>query len=59
MRHDHRFEPLGDGRTRMVDDFQFASPFGPLGTAVDVLVLERYLRRLLSKRTRALRSAVE
>ncbi|PSQ17662.1 cyclase [Halobacteriales archaeon QS_8_69_26] len=59
MRHDHRFERLGPGRTKTVDDFRFASPLGPVGSVVDALVLERYMRRLLSKRNRALRDAVE
>jgi ligand-binding SRPBCC domain-containing protein len=48
--HDHRFEALDDDRTRMHDRFRFRSPLGPLGRAVDAVVLERYMRRLLERR---------
>lgn len=59
MEHDHRFEALGEDRTRMVDDFRFASPMGPLGRIVDALVLRRYMRRLLRRRNRSLRRMAE
>lgn len=59
MTHDHRFERLGGDRTLMVDEFRFASPFGPLGTLADRLVLARYLQRLLESRNRELRSIAE
>jgi ligand-binding SRPBCC domain-containing protein len=44
--HLHRFEPDGDG-TRMTDEIDYTAPFGPLGSAVDRLVLNGYLRRLI------------
>lgn len=56
--HDHRFEARG-GETVMVDDVVFRSPLGPLGWLVDVLVLRRYLRRLLAERGRAIKAAAE
>lgn len=57
--HDHRFEPLGVDRTLMTDTFRFCSPLGPLGTLVDRLVLERYMRRLLASRNRDLVAVAE
>lgn len=56
--HDHYFEPANTG-TRMIDEFRFASPFGAVGTVVDSLYLERYLRELLLARNRHLRQAAE
>jgi ligand-binding SRPBCC domain-containing protein len=54
MRHDHRFEPDGDG-TRMHDRFAFSC-----GVAlIDRLVLARHLRRLLRERNAYLRAAAE
>jgi len=51
LRHEHRFETIGDGnRTRMHDCFAFQSPAGPVGAAVDAVVLERYMRRLVRSR---------
>jgi ligand-binding SRPBCC domain-containing protein len=48
-RHEHRFEPVGDG-TRMVDRVDFAAPLGPIGWCSERLVLERYLQRLIADR---------
>lgn len=56
--HDHYFVPVSTG-TQMVDVFQFSSPFGVLGTIVDRLYLERYLRRLLTVRNNHLRQVAE
>ncbi len=50
MRHEHHFEARGSGSTLMRDVFEFASPLGWLGRAVDALVLKRYLRRFLAER---------
>ena len=49
-RHEHTFTPAGDGMTVMVDRVVFRSPVGPLGRAVDALVLGRYMRRLIGQR---------
>lgn len=57
--HDHYFHGAGAGRTRMVDEFAFHAPFGPVGRAVDALVLQRYLRRLLTDRARFLKRVAE
>jgi ligand-binding SRPBCC domain-containing protein len=56
--HDHHFERV-DGHTVMRDEFVFASPAGPLGTAVDRLVLEQYLRNLIASRNRELKAIAE
>jgi ligand-binding SRPBCC domain-containing protein len=55
MRHDHAFEPAGEGRTRMRDRFEFATWAGP----VDRLVLVPHLRRLLVGRNELIRRAAE
>jgi len=49
LRHEHRFEAVADG-TRLRDRFDFASPVGPVGTAVDAVVLRGYMRRLVRSR---------
>lgn len=56
--HDHHFERV-DGHTVMRDEFTFSSPVGPLGAAVDRLVLERYLRNLVASRNRELKAIAE
>jgi len=56
--HDHRFEPRGGG-TLMRDVLEFRSPCGPIGRAVDALILRRYLTRLLERRNSAIKAAAE
>ncbi|MGN8051192.1 SRPBCC family protein [Curtobacterium sp. 22159] len=53
FRHEHRFEPTAGG-TRMVDEITFRAPFGPLGRLAEVLVLARYLPRLIRARNAVL-----
>jgi ligand-binding SRPBCC domain-containing protein len=50
LRHEHVFDDLGDGRTRMTDRMTISAPFGPLGLLVTRVVLAPYLRRLLKQR---------
>ena len=57
--HRHRFAADGHGGTVMTDEIDFRSPFGPLGRAVDRLVLERYLRRLITARNSWLKATLE
>lgn len=57
--HDHIFEEEGPDATLMRDVFDFSSPLGPLGRAVDSLVLERYMRRLLVRRAQILKELAE
>lgn len=57
--HDHTFEEDGPCATLMRDVFDFASPLGPLGRAVDALYLDRYMRRLLATRAQILKVLAE
>jgi len=50
MRHEHLFDRLADGSTRMTDRMTVSAPFGPLGAVVSRVVLAPYLRRLLRQR---------
>jgi len=52
--HDHEFEPLPDGRTRMRDVFDYTAPLGLLGRLADSLFLAAYMRRFLEARNREL-----
>ena len=56
--HDHTFEPRRGG-TAMTDVLAFAAPLGILGRIAEVLVLRRYLTRLLESRAKILKEAVE
>lgn len=50
LRHEHHFEDLGGGGTRMTDLMIISAPFGFLGTVVARLLLAPYLRHLLIRR---------
>ncbi len=43
-RHSHRFEPLADGGTRIVEHVDWVAPFGWLGRIADTIVLQPMLR---------------
>ncbi|RSK33125.1 cell division protein [Hymenobacter metallilatus] len=58
MRHEHHFQ-VQDAGTLMRDVFEFTSPLGWLGRAVDALVLKRYLRKFLVERARVVRHYAE
>ena len=58
MRHEHLFE-AGNGGTLMIDKFYFKTPFGILGTHVDVLFLENYMKRLLLERNKQIKKIAE
>lgn len=58
FRHEHVFEEHPEG-TLMRDTVTFRSPFGPLGTLVDRLVMREYLRRLIAERNDVLAAEVE
>ncbi|MBC7346327.1 MAG: SRPBCC family protein [Clostridia bacterium] len=47
--HEHRFEPTAGG-TLMTDVVEFESPAGPIGRLGNVLVLTRYMTKLLRQR---------
>jgi ligand-binding SRPBCC domain-containing protein len=56
--HDHHFGEQG-GRTKMRDVVRFESPCGVLGRLVDRLFMAGYLRRLLARRSAAIKIAAE
>ena len=58
FRHDHDFSVV-EGKTRMVDTFDFESPLGPLGRLADRLVLRRYMTTFLVRRNESLRVMAE
>lgn len=43
--HEHRFEPVDGGRTRMLDRITYAPPFGAAGALADSLLIRRRLHR--------------
>jgi len=56
--HDHYLSEIETG-TVMIDRFEFASPFWPLGAIVDVLFLAKYMTGLLEKRNDVIKRAAE
>jgi ligand-binding SRPBCC domain-containing protein len=56
--HDHLFELHGSG-TRMTDELDFRSPFGPLGWLFNRIYLTGYLRRLLVERNQVIKKEAE
>jgi ligand-binding SRPBCC domain-containing protein len=58
-RHDHHFEPDGDGGTAMRDVVDFAAPLGPLGRMAELLVLDRYMPELIRLRNAHLKKSAE
>jgi ligand-binding SRPBCC domain-containing protein len=59
MRHEHLFEGLVDGTTRMTDRLSVAAPLGPLGEFVMYVGLAKYLRRLLVQRAGHIKALAE
>ena len=47
--HEHRFEPVNGG-TQMTDRIEFEAPAGPIGRAINRLVLTGYMTRLIEQR---------
>ena len=58
MVHDHFFY-WKESYTNMVDHFYFQSPLGPLGEIVDLLILKRYLTKLLVQRNLIIKQYAE
>lgn len=58
FKHVHRFL-AEDAVTRMIDEFDYRAPLGLLGRIADFIFLERYMRRLLETRARALKDMAE
>lgn len=49
FRHEHHFEPAADGCT-MRDVVEMQAPFGPLGSLVGLLILNRHIEQLIDLR---------
>jgi ligand-binding SRPBCC domain-containing protein len=49
-RHEHRFEDLGDGTTRLTDHVDYHLPLGVLGSLADALLVRRLLERMFRLR---------
>ncbi|WCO03280.1 SRPBCC family protein [Psychroserpens ponticola] len=58
FKHEHIFQSK-DGRTLMIDKFNFQSPFGILGKLANVLFLVRYMTNLLTTRNTFLKEKAE
>jgi ligand-binding SRPBCC domain-containing protein len=58
LRHLHEFVAQASG-TLMIDVFEFKAPLGILGRLAEVLVLTRYMKRLLLTRNRYLKQIAE
>lgn len=58
IRHDHLFETR-QGETLMRDEFEFESPCGILGKWFTKIILERYLRNLLTSRNQVIKETAE
>ena len=58
FRHEHRFEQTENG-TRVIDRFDYVSPFGVIGKLVDFIVLKRYMTNLLIKRNSTIKEFAE
>jgi ligand-binding SRPBCC domain-containing protein len=56
--HEHFFAAMDDG-TRVRDELKFAARFGPLGRALETMVLRRYLTSLMKRRHAALKRVAE
>lgn len=48
--HQHRFEDLGDGTTRLTDHVDYHLPFGVLGALADRVLVRRLLDRMFRLR---------
>ncbi len=57
--HDHFFESIPGGHTRMKDVFDYTSPLGPLGHLADALFLKNYMRRLFEERNAIIKQMAE
>ncbi len=57
--HTHEFRDVGDSKTLMMDDFDYASPLGFLGVLADKLFLTGYMHRFLTERAQYLKEVAE
>jgi ligand-binding SRPBCC domain-containing protein len=59
FRHDHWFEPDGEGGCVVRESFRFAAPLGPLGWIAERVFLRRYMTRFLRERNEVIRQVAE
>lgn len=58
MKHRHEFEQVED-YTIMTDIFDFKSPYGLLGSIIDTLFLNKYMKEFLLERNRVVKNFAE
>jgi ligand-binding SRPBCC domain-containing protein len=58
MKHDHTFEDR-EGKTLMIDRFEFCSPLGFLGRIIDRVFITSYMRNFIEKRNAILKRTAE
>src|SRR5438045_2353072 len=59
FRHEHRFEQVSPQLVQLTDDFEFASPLGPLGSLANTIFLTRYMRSLITAHQDRLKQHLE
>ena len=59
LHHQHRFESLPNGQTRMTDTVTWRSPLGILGVLADQIAVKRHLRGFLSSRNMQIKQQAE
>jgi ligand-binding SRPBCC domain-containing protein len=59
IRHDHFFESRSADKTIVKDIFQFESPGGIFGSIFNKMILENYLRDMLTRRNQIIRQVAE
>jgi ligand-binding SRPBCC domain-containing protein len=59
MRHDYWFREESADVTVMTDAYCFAAPIPLLGRVAEILLLRRYMRRLVEERNRVIREVAE
>lgn len=59
FRHEHRFAVVDANTTSLTDTFTFQAPWGIPGRVVEVLVLRRYMHRVLTAHLANLKRALE
>ncbi len=58
MKHQHIFKEK-EGKTLMIDIFEFESPFGNLGKLFNKIFLKNYLKKFLIERNRMIKEIAE
>ena len=58
MKHLHKFEKNGN-KTKMIDEFEFESPFGIIGKLANSLFLKNYMTNFLIERNKELKTYAE